>query len=168
MGDLSILPKYTDLLHASQELKRTALHCAPKSDVEVRFRQVRWTLLYFLNGWKGKGLHAADCLERDEEGVSLHGWQLKDPEEGLTRKNIVKASVVSAQQGYHLLVDTWQDQLRVEAEKRIEEEEKKKSKWKKLVRGSLPGLVVFSLPLLLFASVALVGTRLTASNRPIR
>lgn len=77
---------------------------------------MRWTLLYIVNGFKkaagehyadetfnAAGLLVPDCLERDAEGKALHGWELKAANEGTNRKNIKRATTVSAKNRYYVL-----------------------------------------------------------------
>ena len=113
------LPSYEELRQISVDsLKKQALHCLPAAEIEVKFRQVRWTLLYLLNGYKkerggdeggrepwttGRNLAGTlipDCLETDGEGRSLHGWELKSAEEGHNRKNIKRSTSISAETRY--------------------------------------------------------------------
>lgn len=113
------LPSYEELRQISiDSLKKQALHCLPAAEIEVKFRQVRWTLLYLLNGYKKErggdegserwttgnlaGTLIPDCLETDGEGRSLHGWELKSAEEGHNRKNIKRSTSISADTRYSL------------------------------------------------------------------
>jgi hypothetical protein len=117
------LPSYEELRQISiDSLKKQALHCLPAAEIDVKFRQVRWTLLYQLNGykkarggeddtvdrdelsraWTGSvaGMLIPDCLERDAEGRSLHGWELKSVEDGINRKNIKRSTSISGETRY--------------------------------------------------------------------
>lgn len=91
------LPEYSELEDLSkQKLKRVACHCVSADAVEATFRRVRWTLLYVLNGGNRYCSHCyglvtnhlysdfpvPDCMEKDNNGLSLHGWELNEDEGG--------------------------------------------------------------------------------------
>jgi hypothetical protein len=158
------LPTYEALRTVSiDNLKRQALHCLPSEEIQIKFRQVRWTLLYLLNGYKPNrggneskggqlaGLLIPDCLEEDGEGHSLHGWQLKNAQDGINRKNIIQATSISPQIGYQLLAD----KEGVIATLHKGKEELTATKPEVPFSRLLVDLAFFSLPLLLFASVTL-------------
>lgn len=117
----SDLPSYEELRQLSCEcLKRTALHCLSAEELEVKFRQMRWALLYLLNGYRKQdktptqicsaaGLLVPDCMERDAEGRSLHGWELKNVSDGNNRRNVVRSSSVSGQTRYTRPLETTND-----------------------------------------------------------
>ncbi|KAL6075712.1 DUF3854 domain-containing protein [Balamuthia mandrillaris] len=138
------LPSYEELRVYSLGYKKQALHCIPEEQVEAKFRRCRWTLLYTLNG-PNPGLTVPDCIAMNpEDGLSLHGWELKDPKAPKTRKNIQRAVKISPELSYTLPIKPtfslppppipWSQQM-----------------------PSLKDALLFSLPLLLAASSGLIS-----------
>jgi len=100
------------------KFKNPAYWCLPKEQVNVKFRQVRWTILYIMNAQYGIEC-VPDPLEKGAKGISIHGWEESESEDleddkfnkaktdvrwrWIVRKGVQVAKMVSEEESYRYL-----------------------------------------------------------------